>query len=84
MYRELFNRLAFLVIVAQHTVLVTLPILYLGCRKCCNCVTFADDHFSAWSKEEIITNINSAIACAVQRRNAITVLASIEQQQRLS
>jgi len=38
--------------------------------------TFANDHLSAWSKEEIITNINSAIACAVQRGNAITALAA--------
>jgi hypothetical protein len=39
--------------------------------------TFANDHLSAWSKEEIITNINSAIACAVQRGNAITALVPL-------
>jgi hypothetical protein len=38
--------------------------------------TFANDHLSAWSKEEIITNINSAIACAIQRGNAITALTA--------
>jgi hypothetical protein len=27
--------------------------------------TFANDHRSAWSKEESLTNINAAIACAV-------------------
>ena len=36
---------------------------------------FASDHFSAWSKEEIVENLNSAIACAVQRGNAIAAVA---------
>jgi hypothetical protein len=39
---------------------------------------FATDHLSAWSKEEIIENLNSAIACAVQRGNAITALSGYQ------
>jgi hypothetical protein len=35
--------------------------------------TFANDHLSAWSKGKI--NINSVIACALQRGNAITAIA---------
>ena len=36
---------------------------------------FASDHLSAWSKEEIVENLNSAIACAVQRGNAIAAVS---------
>jgi hypothetical protein len=36
---------------------------------------FATDHLSAWSREEIIENLNSSIACAVQRGYAITALS---------
>ena len=39
---------------------------------------FATDHLSAWSKQEIIENLNSAIACAIQRGNAITTLSGYQ------
>ena len=40
---------------------------------------FATDHLSAWSKEEIIENLNSSIACAIQRGNAaITALSGYQ------
>ena len=39
---------------------------------------FASDHLSAWTKEEIVENLNSAIACAVQRGNAIAALSGYQ------
>lgn len=36
---------------------------------------FATEHLSAWSKEEIMTDLTSSIACAVQRGNAIAALS---------
>ena len=39
---------------------------------------FASEHLSAWSKEEIIDDLTSAIACAVQRGNAIAALSGYQ------
>ena len=36
---------------------------------------FASEDLAAWSKEEIIDDLTSAIACAVQRGNAIAALS---------
>ena len=39
---------------------------------------FASEHLSAWSKEEIIEDLTSAVACAVQRGNAIAALSGYQ------
>ena len=39
---------------------------------------FASEHLSAWSKEEIIEDLTSAIACAIQRGNAIAALSGYQ------
>jgi hypothetical protein len=39
---------------------------------------FASEHLSAWSKEEIVQDLTSAIACAVQRGNAIAALSGYQ------
>ncbi len=39
---------------------------------------FASEHLSAWSKEEIIEDLTSAIACAVQRGNAFAALSGYQ------
>jgi hypothetical protein len=39
---------------------------------------FASEHLSAWSKEEIVEDLTSAIACAVQRGNAIAALSGYQ------
>ena len=39
---------------------------------------FASEHLSAWSKEEIIEDLTSAVACAVQQGNAIAALSGYQ------
>ena len=39
---------------------------------------FASEHLSAWSKEKRIEVLTSAIACAVQRGNAIAELSGYQ------
>src|SRR5258708_18173286 len=39
---------------------------------------FAADHLSGWSKEEIVENLNSSVAIAVQRGNAFAALCGYQ------
>jgi hypothetical protein len=43
---------------------------------------FASTHLSAWSKQEIMTNLTAAIAISVQRHNAHAALAGYRVQGR--